>query len=266
MGYFKDNGIGNASQPNNDFQGAPRPLELPPVPATTSREPLNSCCLLSKVFPSTVTRRFSCNDLQENEEFRIQITQVREEVKEQNKKLRAEIDKEGVNLRLEIGKDVKEKVSELKRNIEENLLGAIQIEVTKQTDMLNREIRHIKLQRQVHEEVIHNLKENVDKEIEKLNGTVEEQLISCIKSSEIGEINFRREIEEVKRKMQNTTEEILRMKESFRQNSRESLTVVPNYIYEGIKFDRNINNIHPEVFVTIVQNKLKNFRELVKKN
>ncbi|CAH1114688.1 unnamed protein product [Psylliodes chrysocephalus] len=202
---------------------------------------------------------------QENEEFRMQITQVREVVQEQNKMLRAEIEEKGVNIRLEIGKDVKEKVSELKRSIEENLLGEIQIEVTKQTDILNREIRHIKLQGQVHEEVIHNLKENVDKEIEKLNGTVEEQSISCIKSSEIGEINFRREIEEVNRKMQNTTEEILRIEENLRQNSREGLTVVPNYIDGGIKFDRNINNIHPEVFVTIVQNKLKNFRVSKKK-
>ncbi|CAH1114671.1 unnamed protein product [Psylliodes chrysocephalus] len=149
------------------------------------------------------------NDMRENLERKIdEITQVREEVKERNKKLRAEIDKEGVNIRLEIGKDVKEKVTELKGNIEKKLLGEIQIDVTKQTDMLNREIGHMKLQGQVHEKAILNCKEIVDKEIEKLNGIVEEQSISCTKRSEIGETNFRRGIEEMNRKMQNRTEDI----------------------------------------------------------
>ncbi|CAH1109605.1 unnamed protein product [Psylliodes chrysocephalus] len=160
----------------------------------------------------------------------LQITQVREEVKEQNKKLRAEIEEKGVNIRLEIGKDVKEKGSELKRNIEEDLLGEIQIEVTKQTDMLNRQIGHMKLQGQVHEKAILNCKEIVDKEIEKLNGIVEEQSISYTKRSEIGETDFRRGIEEMNRKMQNRTEDILRIEENLRQNSTEGLTVVPNYI------------------------------------
>ncbi|XP_057667218.1 uncharacterized protein PF3D7_1120000-like [Diorhabda carinulata] len=178
---------------------------------------------------------------QENEDFKKRIDKVQENMEHQNKNLRIEIQEKGIKIREEIEKKVVEEVQALGKCIEENLPETILMEVTRQN-----------------EEVMQEYQENFNKKIKDLDVRVEEKTGTCAKRNETIGKQFNRELEEINKKLRETVEDI---EDKIRRNGVGIMCT--GNVEIGVKFDGNINTIHPKVFMKIVKSKMKGIKDLM---
>ncbi|CAG9834268.1 unnamed protein product [Diabrotica balteata] len=184
------------------------------------------------------------------------VEQVRGESENFKRNVQEEISREKAIIRAEIGQEIGSRFVELGTAIKENLPMEINKEVNKQNKEIVREVESVKRQTQDYEEKITIIKNNIKKGLQNL----ELEMGMHANQAEKGDRVLQGQVEELREKFKNASEEIQRLESNLGQ-TRVVSTVMPSYNDGGIKFDGNLNYLHPRIFVDIIKNKVKNVRD-----